>query len=713
MWKKTAGVGIVFGLVNLLWCGNANAACSVGNVHATLFGPGERLLVRPPGLPATVYTYTVMAGYKVTGSPGSEDPPLNLSTKYLWSWGSAEKVAGGGINDTSVSIRFSETNDGPTTVSVTYVVTSNYGGGSASASKGVVVPTWNFYLPFACPGGIVAPASGTVVPVATEVPCAVAAPTTDYDERVGETTTHPMGSSILFTWAASAGAFKDGDNTDANVTWVAPNTPTPAAAISVTLDDTGTIPPGELGTRQDPSVSVGPRTVRVAKVSSVTVSPNPVCVGQSGVSVTVHVTDGTNPVSGMTVTFSSADLTFPSGNTATTNASGSATVTATASGTASTAVNGASVTATLGTTLSAATTNFTIVAVQSVTVDLAVVYAGINVTFTAIATPAGQPLNCIQWEKRFRTLETNPWGAWAAASGGDNTAVLNTGTAGLYEYRARNGSGDAWQSAQTTVVTTEYVKVRRTGSGFSFGNSAIIAAGGYATDVHKADVEIKINPVPSGSYSVSVPVSLSNAEGYITDNVKAKLSIGGITIDGDGSASLTFSTSDGKLTGALTSSNRLQTCTITSNTASGAVAFKWDYAGAYDFSFPEYFLSGVPDQVHFFPTLNAVCADGAIDGPHSIPFYTLSADLLCYSFDFSTGTEAESTVTVNYPSYSGIPFGKTMGDLITHTATTVAGTGDYENTQTVFDYYDIVGDEFQMIEVDTYIFAVYDEHVYD
>ncbi|MCD6298405.1 MAG: hypothetical protein J7M30_14760, partial [Deltaproteobacteria bacterium] len=47
-------------------------------------------------------------------------------------------------------------------------------------------------------------------------------------------------------------------------------------------------------------------------------------------------------------------------------------------------------------------------------------------------------------------------GDWGSASGGDNTAVLNTGTAGYYQYRARNGSEDSWkESSVVTIVEVE------------------------------------------------------------------------------------------------------------------------------------------------------------------------------------------------------------------------------------------------------------------
>jgi len=80
-------------------------------------------------------------------------------------------------------------------------------------------------------------------------------------------------------------------------------------------------------------------------------------------------------------------------------------------------------------------------------------------TFTAHVCPSGEPLDCIEWQKSHRAYSTDPWGAWAAASGGDNTAVLNTDTPGFYKYRAKNGSDDAWkESSVVTVVRAKIVE---------------------------------------------------------------------------------------------------------------------------------------------------------------------------------------------------------------------------------------------------------------
>ena len=99
-----------------------------------------------------------------------------------------------------------------------------------------------------------------------------------------------------------------------------------------------------------------------------------------------------------------------------------------------------------------------VIEVASVTVDETIAAVNETVTFTAHPNPSGCPLDCIQWQKAYRKNSTSSWGAWESASGGDNTAQLNTSTSGLYKYRARNGSGDTWkESDEVTVFKVESI----------------------------------------------------------------------------------------------------------------------------------------------------------------------------------------------------------------------------------------------------------------
>lgn len=103
-----------------------------------------------------------------------------------------------------------------------------------------------------------------------------------------------------------------------------------------------------------------------------------------------------------------------------------------------------------------------VVEVENVTVDKTIACVLETVTFTANPYPSVKPLDCIEWQKQYRPPGSETWGDWETASGGDNTAELNTGTAGYYQYRARNGSGDTWEeekeSDEVTIYTVQTVQ---------------------------------------------------------------------------------------------------------------------------------------------------------------------------------------------------------------------------------------------------------------
>lgn len=102
-----------------------------------------------------------------------------------------------------------------------------------------------------------------------------------------------------------------------------------------------------------------------------------------------------------------------------------------------------------------ATCTVYVVEVASVSQDKTVACTDEDITFTATPTPSGKPLGCIEWQKRYRANSGASWGTWASASGGDNTAVLNTSTAGYYQYRARNGAGDTWKESSEVKITDD------------------------------------------------------------------------------------------------------------------------------------------------------------------------------------------------------------------------------------------------------------------
>ena len=225
---------------------------------------------------------------------------------------------------------------------------------------------------------------------------------------------------------------------------------------------------------------------------------------------------------------------------------------------------------------------------------------------------------------------------------------------------------------------------------------------------------MKIAPTQSGSYSISCPVTLENADGV---NIDAKLYVGGGCVrTGDGEAQVAFSDTtapDGILTGHLHSSDKkTDGCVVSSYDPSASVAFEWDCAGDYDFTCPAFFVPGVGDTVEFYPTLDEVGGNGAIDG-HDIEFYTYSARLYWYTYDLVTGEEDSGFAPVFFSDgYADMPFGLSITTLVEHTATSEIAQGVYQNTQTVNDYYDIDGDLFRVVEVDVYDYATWDQDVY-
>ena len=270
---------------------------------------------------------------------------------------------------------------------------------------------------------------------------------------------------------------------------------------------------------------------------------------------------------------------------------------------------------------------------------------------------SGPDVVCIDHDATFTVSATPSWYHLVAWSGGDDPAsgsgaTYTTKWTSTGEKVVRATSGQCSFEKTVTVVQIASIEGRRTGSGDAFGSSATIAAGGYSSDVHKADVEMTIAPLPTVAYTVDCPVSLANAEGYLgepPDNVRAKLYMGGsLVVEGNGTGYVTFSSPDGKATGYLQSSNLGRTCTISSGLGSAQVTFAWDTpgGGAYDYEFPDYFVPGIADTVKFFATLQEVSGldedgdgtggEGLID-LHEMKFYTRRIEVKCWKWDMANG----------------------------------------------------------------------------
>lgn len=120
-----------------------------------------------------------------------------------------------------------------------------------------------------------------------------------------------------------------------------------------------------------------------------------------------------------------------------------------------------------------------------------------------------------------------------------------------------------------------------------------IAAGGYpdapsGPRLHTARIRLTAAPVPNDAYSIAVPVQLSNGQAHRGTTRHAVLTIGGQTISGNGSKTISIRSADGRIEGSLRSANRSRTCAVTAGDASVEVEFAWD-TGPRDWKPVKYF----------------------------------------------------------------------------------------------------------------------------
>lgn len=156
--------------------------------------------------------------------------------------------------------------------------------------------------------------------------------------------------------------------------------------------------------------------------------------------------------------------------------------------------------------------------------------------------------------------------------------------------------------------------------------------------------------------------------------------------------------------------------TIAGKTAQAA--FEWDCAGIKDFDYPPYFIVGETDNITFYPTLNVICADGAITG-HQMFFGTMEMEVEYWTYDYICDDYVEGPITTVIPvpceGNAPVRYGITANDLITHTGTTEIQGGAYRNQQTVYDfyYYDEDDSVEYVILVLNYTFTIYDKDAFD
>lgn len=365
----------------------------------------------------------------------------------------------------------------------------------------------------------------------------------------------------------------------------------------------------------------------------------------------------------------------------------------------------------------------------------------------------------IDWDVRHGAATTNH-------NGVNCLAITWTATAGRFKGDAK-GRDVVWiapATAQSGIVVTATIKDGATGpdhedcsgrvepcdricsitltamdvstvvasrSGTSGG--ARIAAGGIRNSTHQADVTISVAPIPAGSYSLTIPVSVSgtaaNGGNPSGDDARPSvLSIGGAKIAGSSGGMITMSTPS--VTGTFLSSNRMGTCTFSARGSSASIEQKWDCAGAYDFRFPYYMVEDQPDDVNTFPTLQEVAeldedgdgimGEGAIGG-HAIQFCTRSVKVLFWEYDFRSDSYTTPAETREFAysledgefNYDTV-FGVKVNDLVVHTGTTEVVAGHYKNSQTIKSYMEFSpsGEKLRVVVVRDYNFATYDGTVY-
>jgi len=271
------------------------------------------------------------------------------------------------------------------------------------------------------------------------------------------------------------------------------------------------------------------------------------------------------------------------------------------------------------------------------------------------------------------------------------------------------------QSVTVQVVDIDYVKVRRKdATSDPFDTAAEIVAGGYGSDIHSAQVAVKIAPVPAGTYSIPVPVTLSGADAAPLTTTNAKLTSGTTIIqDGSGTGTLTITntnSSAGERIVCLVSSNVVKSCGISAGGRSATIDFVWDNQEGDEFAVPPFFLPGIGDDC----TFTCRTQDGTPIKGHTMLWETASVSLDCYEWNTTTGDE---TYTVgDYGRDATLPFALDIDDFVAYTGGSESPDGVYSKTHTVSDYFDFFEDNgswvWQEALVVDYGFSASDDNVY-
>ena len=377
-------------------------------------------------------------------------------------------------------------------------------------------------------------------------------------------------------------------------------------------------------------------------------------------------------------------------------------------------------------------TNFTLVGVASVscegvtsitpnpgvneTLVVPVGYNNGSLTLTATPAPAGS------WP-----YSKPVWNGAAANAQNAATATLSTSASGTYNVSATCGNT---VGLTVQVIGVSGLTARRKGSGDSFGASATIAAGGKASDVHKAEIRIQLSPIPLKQASLAFPASLSGAAAHQGTNVAAVLTCGASTLTGDSSGTVNLSAIDistGTASAELRSSNIARTCTVSIGGSSINVGMTMAALGNRKYDWPAYFIYGISHDIDFFPTLQEAADDdadgdgtageGAISG-HDIRFYIKSVTIRYWSFDwenFEYIDYGEDDIDASIGEDPLLRYNLRLSDIMDFGDTSETLSGQYTDTETVYGFYDYDDSTCveTCLEVETYLFAVYDADVYN
>jgi hypothetical protein len=251
--------------------------------------------------------------------------------------------------------------------------------------------------------------------------------------------------------------------------------------------------------------------------------------------------------------------------------------------------------------------------------------------------------------------------------------------------------------------------VRRKGSAAAYSSSATVAAGKRASDVHKADVQASATPAVSG-----IPLDVDKKQG---EGQGQPGTAGQASLDMDSSTT----DANGKITGTYTSSNKSETVTLELRCHTcgklldtATIHHNWDDDAGLEFNVPEYFIPGLADTCKFTCRLE----EGVpIDG-HTINWYTTEITLSWYWWNIDTGDDDSGEQEYDHPftGDNSLPFAKAIGDFVVYSRGSENPAGVYAKTHTVYDYFDIVEIEGELVWQEAlvikYDFGVYDAGVY-